>query len=454
MLSHSNGEPGGDSLWLGNVIIPRDDGICLQVLLEGDSKGSDDSLMVINDLTQHEVCNHSRVVTSGPRWKFWAAARLVTSDGVVVGDICIFDDKPRPGGLSDIDKTFLKDIASATMAHLASYALREDHRRGERMIRGLTSFLEGSSGLMMPELPHRNSEEDTPDQRSPVSTLKDKVSGDQTPNPTQLSETSTQDYANSSVLTDEAYIKSDSSTRSQSSDDGPDTSNLQESLLPTDAKNMFSRAANIIRQASELDGVLILDACIASIGRRSRAGSFDRPHVSRQNSRRNQHSSSGSLSSSSSDGKSTSTEKASRNTQILGFSFATSSSISGNNMGEHPQLSERDFKRLLKHYPEGKSINFTAAGELATSSDEASIDGITDPDESDTYKAIKTSRRTMTQRRLLQSLVNVAPGAKSLCFVPLWDYERSRWFAGALFWVSSPFTNSQFRRLFQQSGAL
>jgi len=53
-------------------------------------------------------------------------------------------------------------------------------------------------------------------------------------------------------------------TPSSLSPQGPHASQLQDKSLPVDTKRMFSRAANIVREATQLDGIVIFDAFIMS----------------------------------------------------------------------------------------------------------------------------------------------------------------------------------------------
>jgi hypothetical protein len=56
------------------------------------------------------------------------------------------DDKPRDG-LSDVEIMFLGDMVLTIMAHLEMGRVREEHRRSEKMVKGLRLFVEGGSTL-------------------------------------------------------------------------------------------------------------------------------------------------------------------------------------------------------------------------------------------------------------------------------------------------------------------
>jgi hypothetical protein len=56
------------------------------------------------------------------------------------------DNQPRDG-LSDVEIGFLADMAITIMAHLEMGGVKEEHRRSEKMMKGLGLFVEGASTL-------------------------------------------------------------------------------------------------------------------------------------------------------------------------------------------------------------------------------------------------------------------------------------------------------------------
>jgi signal transduction histidine kinase len=219
------------------------------------------------------------------------------------------------------------------------------------------------------------------------------------------------------------------------------SSMLQDSILPPNSRTMFSRAANIIRETSELDGVVIFDASIAGVGGHRERPSFsprqastDDPPHSALSEFRHQNEQPSSHPDTSSDSSSTNHRKdREQRCQILGFSCAGSSSVAGDATDAGLEsLTEHDLKKLLKSYSSGKIMNF-GMSEAMTSSDDSTKED--DNGEGNLVRP-KTSKRRESTKRLMDVLKRVAPGVRSLCFLPLWDYERSRWFVGCLFWTT------------------
>jgi hypothetical protein len=411
-----------NELWLGNVRIPRSSGVCERVLAldSQDPNVTERSLaIIIGDMTENDQLRKRYYVKDGPKWRFYAGVPMVSPHGAIIGAFCIFDDKPR-NGLSPDSLALLHDMAATAVEHLATYKLREENRRGERMVRGLTSFLAGADSLQQsqtgPDVPHEP-------QDSPKSTIK---AG------------SSQDLSTG--------IKSEPASRPPATHKERSASSiLQDSILPPNAKSMFSRAANIMRETNELDGVVIFDASIAGVGGQRTPSSLDSsgvsPSQSHNNSLKNalhglrQHDTSCAAHDAySSDSSNPSSRIDKQRCQILGFSCVGQSSVAGDTADANLQsLTEHDLKKLLKMYSSGKVLNF-GVSEAMTSSDDSTKD-----DDSAEDKSMITPRRTKKRegmKKIMDIIRAVAPGARSVCFLPLWDYDRSRWFVGCFFWTT------------------
>lgn len=76
---------------------------------------SDSDLLVIPDLTKHEVFYKHENVVEAPHLRFYASAPLVCPENFRLGTICILDTKPRPEGLSLDMKQNLREIADMIM---------------------------------------------------------------------------------------------------------------------------------------------------------------------------------------------------------------------------------------------------------------------------------------------------------------------------------------------------
>ncbi|QDS74125.1 hypothetical protein FKW77_009900 [Venturia effusa] len=411
-------------LWLGNVRIPRSAGMCERVLSSPDA-------VIIDDLAENAaVCDRS-YMKDGPNWRFYAGVPMKSPHGAVIGAFCIFDDKPREG-LSEDHLDILRDLAETVVEHLATYKLREENRRGERMVRGLTSFLEGASELKPGQV------DDDTDQEAEMDASTTKEALQKPPLRRTVTEDSIGPIASNPEnappgMSEESLLRPPGQTREKSA-----SSILQESILPTNARSMFSRAANIIRETSELDGVVIFDASIAGVGgqqdrsiqvsTKSKAGDENGLPSAHMDIRR-----SSTTEDTSSDSSTNPHRRERQQCQILGFSCDSMSSVAGDSANESIQsLTEYDLKKLLKLYSKGKIMNFGLTEAMTSSDESTKEDG--SAEESEAIQ--RQSRKTESTKRLMEVIKGIAPGVSSICFLPLWDYDRARWFVGCLFWTN------------------
>ena len=212
---------------------------------------------------------------------------------------------------------------------------------------------------------------------------------------------------------------------------------LQESILPSNSRSMFSRAANILMSSGDLDGVLILDASVATNGRRGASPGPDSgtdPHSSSYHSRSSSSSEENVGIDSMQSGLSSSAS--SKLCQVLGV--ATRDGCS-----EYKPLLEPDLSQLLKDYSHGKVFIFGFGGLSSSSTEETDLSSQSAKVSDDSLLRITPAsphRKTISTRaiRNLNALQTGFPSARSVAFIPFWDYERSRWFAGCLCWTENP----------------
>lgn len=95
-----------------------------------------------------------------PDHSFYAGVPLRAKNGVNIGVYSVLDESPR-GDLDKDSKGFLREMARIVMHYLESRAAKDSIHRGERMIRGLGSFVEGKATLTS----STNAFEDVPGQQ-------------------------------------------------------------------------------------------------------------------------------------------------------------------------------------------------------------------------------------------------------------------------------------------------
>ncbi|CAN9334894.1 unnamed protein product [Alternaria alternata] len=412
-----------NTLWLGNVSIPRSWGICEKVLKLGPNV---EPILVISDLTTDQRSCFREDVQSNPDMRFYASVALKSPNGAIVGTLCIFDNKSRDG-LSKEQADLFKDLGSTVVNYLNTYTIRDQYRRGERFTRGLVSFAEGASALVPSEREVRQDSALPSQTSSDISSTTDK----------EIVSTDDAEKVHEGVklneITPNHPLSAISKTARAKSARHRSIRSLQDSILPNDSKSMFSRAANVIMGSSDLDGVLILDASVAASGGRRRANSAsgsgtEAPSESYQSR------------SSSDDASSNSTEEHQRGSSSSSSKMCQLLGVATPSDKENPEygtLLEPDLSRLFHEYPHGKIFTFCAEGHSLSSTEE-STSNLNDTENLSlaTSSKRKTNGRPQRGSTAIQAMF---PKARSVAFVPFWDFERARWFAGCLCWSNDAY---------------
>lgn len=424
------GEP-YSSLILGNVSIPRRWSICEGVL---QLTAHEESILYIKDLAQAGRSFFRDHVRNIPELHFYASTPLHSPNGSVVGSLCIFDLKPRDC-LEKSEHDLLTALGSTVMDYLNTYTIRDQYRRGEQFTRGLVSFAEGASAIT-PFDEHESlkttATQSTTLNSRPAAPLR-------TANVAQPTQEPERSHNGDAPSTRRDNVRKGTRSSSKSKRIEPNRhqsiSKLQDSILPLDAKSMFSRAANVMMASSGLDGVLILDASVAANsnqrGPRGAVSGSD-AHTESHGSRSSSSSDGGDGASSTSNSIHESSKTKLKRCQVLGA--ATSTFGGESRLGD---FVEGDLGRLFQAYPDGKILTFTPDG-LNLSSTEESSGQSTAGDSASTDQERQVKRRVkVTPLKGSKAIQTMLPGARSVAFVPFWDYERSRWFAGCLCWSNS-----------------
>ena len=374
-------------------------------------------IVIVHDLAE-DADFAKETFLQGTTARFYAGAPLVSPAGAVVGSVCIFDDTPRPHGLSKEHYGGLRDIAESITDYLHNYTIKDQYSRGERFTRGLISFSEGSSDI----LPFTG-----PDQR------------EFTAQPRLLSDMSFSEiaspYEERSDPFDHRPQGSPSKAPTTRIKSGRQRSlkRLQETILPLDSRSMFTRAASLVMASSNLDGVLILDASVAANRKQQQKSNQEQNSATGTESAGTYSKTSSSDESSGGNSHSESAQSSKPKTcQVLGHATPDRSEFHEDDSSP-VSLLESDLARMLQDFPGGKVITFSADGLSLSSTDEAGTSSGT----SGNSAPYSTKRKRSRGDRHSHAIQKMLPRARSVAFIPFWDYERSRWFAGCLCWSNS-----------------
>lgn len=412
---------------------------------------------------------------------------------------------------------FMGVMAKTIMRHMEMVREVEEHRRGMKMSRGLASFVEGRSELAEADADldaventegtkvagQFETDTDVKTIRS-IRSTKDSVMSHSTTSIEHKAEL----YSAALSKTEEALLAASSHTNSSStvqtstahrpglesnsepnsfggtsvsissprgtleragSSPGDDVSET------TSIKVLFSRAANLIYEAFEVDGgAVFYDAQTgfsSEMGRK--ASQAVQPGLFREDlyndspgdslaSDNDAHSSGeqnsdegetnvrpATLPHSGDDASpglgegmfSRATSDSKKIAEVLGFSTAEASSIHGDSLpggGFFSPFAEKALHVLLKRYPRGKLWTFDSDGAVSSSSEEEipSLPAKGSTQRSKDLRRLKLrSAKTKSDARFLAKHF---PGVRQLLFVPLWDAGRSRWLSGCFAWSTEP----------------
>ncbi|TVY75613.1 Autoinducer 2 sensor kinase/phosphatase LuxQ [Lachnellula suecica] len=495
----------GDSLWMGCSAVSKAGKLCERTIDLPPSKTGEYPSFVVNDLSKDERFNQLPFITSSPNLRFYAGVPLITKRGIAIGSLFIVDDRVWDGLPKEKIK-IMGDLAKTVMNNLEMSREAEQHRRGMKMSRGLASFVEGKSELIEPDVDIEEGEgmriagQFQPD-LSLTRTHSRASHSHSIPGSgaNSIIERKEREYSTSMMKTEK--ILRDVQAKTDAAGTRPDLNEYQEtsytsldtrssitvSSPPTNEKSssggnaqgdqeessqklLCSRAANLIREAFEVDGgCVFFDAQSGPTGdpRRAARNHGSSADDTQDSSAENQANSGDDalfsplyvpdradkstsadsslqaskaspypspLGDASSPRYSTSSTKAA---EPLAFSTPSASSIHGD---ERPGdesfrlLEEKNLQTLFRRFPRGKLWTFDSDGSMSSSSEDDNSRPIT----KDRPKRVKESNQRKAKDQKAKSdsrfLTRHFPGVRQLLFVPLWDAGRSRWLSGCFVW--------------------
>lgn len=446
----------GDALRFGQATVLRGSGVPCEYAYQAEvnyiseeANPNDESTpapphFIVMDIAADARFKHMlQIGTHEPETRFYCGVPIKSPKGIVIGSFGITDIKPR----QSVDPAliqFMTDVAQTIMQHLESKRLKKTHRRGERMVRGLSSFVDGKASMREA---HSGANLEAQETDRPVDFAEGKL------NDTQQKSDKDKDLQVQATRPPRPGSLS-AATRMPSSQKVPGVrrttisevtftedarENPQEGNMEDTVERMLSRATNIIRESAEVEGAILFDARISSFG-----GLVDEEDSSSERS----HSAS---STDGSDGTKTSSSSATSNKtardqakcDVLGFSMTEKSSINGHRPPESfLNLRQTILKRWCTRYRYGRVFNFQEDGSFSSeiSSGEDSVGAMSASSTKAHYlRRSRLAKSISTRRREdAETLIHMCPGARSIAVVPLWDSKKETFYAGMLLWTRSP----------------
>ncbi|CAL5871616.1 uncharacterized protein PFLUO_LOCUS5869 [Penicillium psychrofluorescens] len=471
---------GPERLGLGCCVFPKERGICHLVESTSPSGYSvdgavvNDKTLIILDVSQDKRFRTTELQAALSGVRFYMAVPIISPRGFKIGALSVMDSKPRSSGPDQHSLQFMQDMAATVMEHLVMMETTRRSHRAERMIVGLGSFIEGKSTLrdswheahaqhLASERSGESSEGQLNIEQQILQELAKETgqkslairepSGMANNDPAKDASTSrhqstSSDHrvkhsqeANHSQQPGIEVSQEDNSVRAVLAGGG-----LQDDTLPASIRNIFSRAANLLRESIGAEGVMFLDANSQRFGslvdqtKRKVSGFGSNDHMSSSDE------STGSETSSrhhDSDSEHDSDPDNPGVSQCLGFSSSRVSSINDEaRAGDAILVPEPLFTSLIHRYPRGKIFTYNAAGSVSEDSDRR-LQRSSESEKGGTSHA-KEDRPSSKRRRNpafkqhADDLIKIFANARNILVLPIWDSDRSRWFAGTLIWTNEP----------------
>ncbi|KAF4983940.1 hypothetical protein FZEAL_765 [Fusarium zealandicum] len=449
-------------LWLCGTAVPRSFGVCEHLLTSSESAAAAGTIpvTVISDLAEHDVFRDKPYCHSWPRHRFYAGVPIQSCRGINIGVLSIFDDKPR-SGLDEASVGFMQDLSNSILGHLELRRSGDHRRPGERMVRGLGSYVEGKATMSgwqdsithAFELDALTGEGALNSGQQDLQRQRDEFESDAMVDETEPGQAGETERGKKQKISADSFVvtspnENAPSTFTQSSNNLLHPVAPQEDCRQLQLDRIFSKAANILRESIEVEGVLFLDASIASF-----AGMVGN-RTSRRDPRGKDRSSSSSSSSVYGDSSRSPSisldgpEASPATCSVMGFSTSQSSSVDGESPVARTRfVSERHLQKLLRRYPKGKIFTFDEHGTMASSdfsTDDAGERMRTQTQEDkeqgtqDHEKPARQRKDSFSRKNDGKAIAGLFPGARSVAFVPLWDSHRQRWFSGCFVYTMTP----------------
>jgi len=144
-----------DGIWLGSSVMPRDSAVCHHTFEDTytvkDENGNTvmKNALVVPDMRE-DARFKDRDYVINEQVMFYAGVPIKTRAGVRIGVYAVSSDKPR-APLDYDELLFMEDVAAAVFEHLELAKARFASIKGERMVTGLTSFVEGKLTISGPD---------------------------------------------------------------------------------------------------------------------------------------------------------------------------------------------------------------------------------------------------------------------------------------------------------------
>ncbi|OKL58128.1 hypothetical protein UA08_06433 [Talaromyces atroroseus] len=408
---------------------------------------------IVRDFTLENNFKDKPYVVGWPFFRFYAEVPVYSPAGYVLGSFCVVDDKPRQN-FSDADVVALQEISDSISRHLENVRMVHYHARSDRLVQGLTDFVKGhpddepSSNVQqsispltrLPNLSKKSSLDDLHPNMMEYLSLSSTVTDETSP---LVSRQDSSNFTASTSISSPLHMTAisqpsiDDFTKDRTT---KPSVNRKQSVVGTTAAGatsvavkedvpisrrieaIFSHACTLLKASMDLDDVLFLDACHCNSGIGPSLESTDwEPFpttVDTDNASNSPPNTKDAL------------------CKVLSSPLPKFGHATTQDDTTIYSITESFLQHLITKYPRGKV--FDLDGILPSSPDEP-VDadheatshirarafwGSPESHKSDPSDVAETAAR----------LLSYFPEAKSVIFLPLWDWNKGQWLAGTLIW--------------------
>lgn len=483
----------GDGLLFGAQSLPVTYGICPttldafleehQFLLDNPNDFGDHDRLVITDLlAESKTRNVPALVKSPPILRYYVEVPLRTPTGYLLGSICVIDPSVRLPGPNDVKN--LQDIARLVCQHLEMARMKEDHRRAERLLEGLSHFIQGKDSISdwskatpgQPTIPSVHPERTYLSLSAMSSVLGGESAGMSSPSVAGTGPHTFRTFSDDTLtptapgMSDRKF-SDDTVTAATPATPGPTSQvdprhtytgidvevgydplprrssddSAAPSLASVSVRQAFSRASNLIRESMDLEATCFLEVPQNERFKNRKGRRSSAQHKANDNSPAPSTSETDSLTDTStdltpkdqelpdSDGTSSSKDVLCHR---LGFATRTKSSLAGSTTTQpYLTISATLLNQLTAKYPGGHIFHFDMAGSVSSGDDSQS-----------------SQKRRTRKAKLSAHLCRLFPTARSLIFLPMYDNDKQQVFSGFLGWTTDPARALQKHEIIYVSG--
>ncbi|KAL5342701.1 hypothetical protein BJX70DRAFT_269266 [Aspergillus crustosus] len=423
------------------------------------------SRYIVRDFTLEEYFKEHPYVTGWPHFRFYAEVPIYSPSGHILGSYCVVDNKPR-SDFGEEQVLALQEVSDAISRHLENVRTVHCHRRSDLLVQGLTTFVKHrpdnwnasvaagtgnkpatsptdltnqamvrqSDALQPDYLPLRELSLGTDPTGGSSPLFSNRDGGDCSTDATSLSvalhdpvETRPENKAVPETQSPSETVFFPSQTKADSSVKSTPQLDRKDSVpLATRIANIFTHASSLLRQSMDVDGVMFVDACRCNSGIvRPKGDLVDWEPLPKNADPRPRSQSPCCL------------PGVQRETLCDTLGLPSTTVEPG--MADNPRYAVPDslLQHLITALPQGGVLHLDGPAEhtgLDTSTTTTTASHVlVDAPEGGANPAGSCER---TQPELLAArLAKSFPQARSLLFIPLWDWNKGQWLAGTFVWT-------------------